>query len=360
MFVYVPKYPVLDEDVLFHIFEHQSDPHTLGTAALVSRAWRYPAQAALYQDLVYSIIDNRRRDLLLARTMRMHPHLRRHVRRLRLVTLFTHSPTPALCDWIAHMPPNRLHEFHWTWHRGHIIPAILSYPAVKTAPRIILDGSLYDARMLQPLLELPQLRSLSIELTGCEPGSLYIPEIKSLQHLDLNLKDQYGPVVEKVLAAVGSSLQSLRLACKLAVPEHDEPLIAAIQTHCRNLTRFDIKAFPASATLVPIPFLDQFVQRYPELEHLRCTECTFSDDMFANLPSALKTLEIVLPRGCASLPQKEALLKLVKDRARASQSKLTSVAIYGSSVLEDCTVVRDACRESGVSYELVIDDEEEA
>ncbi|KAI0719974.1 hypothetical protein C8T65DRAFT_23048 [Cerioporus squamosus] len=135
--------PCMHEDVLYHVFNKQGvQEETLLNAALVCHAWTQPAQSSLYREIVFSPMDNRRRDLLLARSMRTYPHLRRHVRCLKLITLWTHAPAPDLCDWIRLLPAHCLREFHWIWMRGHLFPALLEYPAVQTVTCLTLkDGS---------------------------------------------------------------------------------------------------------------------------------------------------------------------------------------------------------------------------
>ncbi|KAI0801080.1 hypothetical protein C8Q74DRAFT_465803 [Fomes fomentarius] len=341
-----PHSPKLNQDVLEHVFEQGPLNVTLTSAAMVSRAWCYPAQAALYRELFFFPLDNRPRDILLARTMRTCPHLRRFVRRLSLITLWTHSPTPDLCDWIQYLPTHCLREFQWTWIRGHIVPSIIASPAIRTTSCIELRGRFYTAEKLQPVLELPFLTSLSLELTGYEQGGIYPVESSRLKQLFIHISVGYGPIFDKLLAAVGSQLESLHLARKISYdPDKDWDLVYAIETHCPGLKKLSICAPFTEQQSMPI--VDRLIRRYQCLESLCCSSGTYTADMFKELPPTLVSLHISLDD--ASVPCRSALLDLLAQ-VRLGQRRLNTLVVATSGDLGHFVSVAEACQASGVTF----------
>ncbi|RPD55917.1 hypothetical protein L227DRAFT_579389 [Lentinus tigrinus ALCF2SS1-6] len=345
------RLPWLHRDVLDHIFEHGPLDRTLSNAALVCRYWTAPAQAALYHDVSFFPLDNRPRDLLLARTMRTCPHLRRYVRRLSLITLWTHSPTPELCDWISHLPAHCLREFHWTWIRGHILPSIISSPAIRTTTRIRLCGRLYTADKLQPILDLPCLESLSLELTGHEVGDIQPLGVTRLRHLHVYLLVEYGPVVDRLLSAVGPLLESLQVSRKLCFDSNkDQELVCAIETHCRGLTHLTISApFKTDCSL---PVVDRLAHRFRSLKHLCCSEGTYTANLFDALLPNLVTLELSLDGPTFSL---ESSLLEYLNLVRLGQRRLTTLVVTTKDI--GCfKSISDACCTAGIIFREGVDD----
>ncbi|KAI0756819.1 hypothetical protein C8Q80DRAFT_1264832 [Daedaleopsis nitida] len=338
--------PVINQDVLGHIFEHGPMDKTLCGAAAVCKAWYSPAQAALYREIFFFPLDNRPRDVLLARTMRTCPHLRRHVRRLSLITLWTHSPTPELCDWIQCLPSHSLHDFQWTWIRGEILPAIIASPAISTISSIQLRGRLYSVEKLGPILDLPYLKTLSLELTGHETGDLPPPGFSRLLSLRIHLSLEYGPVFDKLLSAVGSCLESLHLTHKICFdPDKDWALFAAIETNCPALTSLAIHApFGAGQS---IPIVDRLLRQYGHLERLSCSEGAYTVGMFESIPPSLKILELSI--NGSSLPYHSVLLELLA-RVRMGQRQLKALAFTCQGPLDGLKIIANACRESGVAF----------
>ncbi|KAI0715414.1 hypothetical protein C8Q76DRAFT_455439 [Earliella scabrosa] len=346
-----PRLPALNQDVLEHIFEHGPLDKTLSHAAVVCRTWRLPAQAALYRELFYFPLDNRPRDLLLARTMRTSPHLRRHVRRLSLITLWNHSPTPELCDWIQYLPPQCLREFQWTWIRGHILPAVIASPAIRTVSSIHLRGRFYTADKLQPVLELPLLHTLSLELTGHEQGDLLPVASSRLKHLQIFISVEYGPIFDKLLAVVGAQLESLQLVRKICFdPDNDWDLVEAVETHCHRLTSLSIRA-PFTA-VHSIPIVDRFIRRYRSLEYLCCSGGTYTAGMFRELPPNLRVLELSLDG--MSFPHYPALVQLLSEvRLGERHLHILVVTTTGDSSCFDA--IANECRASGVTFRQKVD-----
>ena len=339
--------PAIHEDILYHVFEHDSLRQTLPDVAVVCHAWTQPAQSALYRDLVFTTMDNRKRDVLLASTMRTHAHLRRHVRRLKLLTFWTHSPSPEMCDWIQLLPAHCMREFHWVWLRGHILPAVVDYPAVRTISHMTLKGRLHSSSKLQPILELPHLRSLSLELSGHEVGELYAPETQQLEQLNVYLSIGYGPIFDKLLAAVGPQLGAFRLVCKMGYkPKEDAQLVSAIAEYLPNLTRLDVSA--RFIVNEPVPFLDGLVGRYSTLQHLHCAEDTYSERIFKNLPPTLRTLEL----SSGAVFHEAALLEFLQTRGC---SHLTALKVVTSGSREQLVPVEVECRKGGVDFHVVLE-----
>ncbi|KAI0756818.1 hypothetical protein C8Q80DRAFT_57973 [Daedaleopsis nitida] len=336
---------VLQADILHHVFTHELLDQTLLNAALVCRSWTDPAQSALYRDLAFSTIDNHKRDALLARTMRMSHHLRRHVRRLTLTTLWTHSPTPDMCDWIQLLPAHCVREFQWVWLRGHILSAVLDYPAVRTVAHMTLKGRFYTASKLQPVLELPHLRSLALEISGHEAGELYPPTSTRLEHLSVHLTAGYGPIFDKLLAAAGGRLNSFRLLCQMGcAPDEDAQLLAAIKAHIpTTLARLDISAnFMLNK---PMPFLDGLVRHYRTLQHLHCAEDTYSAGLLDELPPTLRTLHFSFRH--ATMPHEAALLSFLKARKCHALTTLTFTTPDNAAQFMPFV---DACRQCEVDF----------
>ncbi|KAI0719973.1 hypothetical protein C8T65DRAFT_706000 [Cerioporus squamosus] len=326
--------PWLHRDVLDHIFEHGPLDHTLPT----------PAQAALYREIFFFPLDNRRRDVLLARTMRTCPHLRLHIRRLSLITLWTHSPCQELCDWIADIPAHSLREFHWTWIRGHILPSILNSPAIRATVRIQLCGRIYAADKLQPILQLPCLEDLSLELTGHEVGDIQPLAVTRLKHLHVYLSVEYGPVVSKLLSVVGSQLESLQVSRKYCFESgKDEELVSAIETHCHHLEHLSITA--PFKTDLSLPIVDRLAHRMHSLERLCCSEGTYTSNLFHAFLPNLITLGFFVHGP--SLSFESALLEFL-ILVRLGQRRLATLVITTKDT--GCfKSIADACYAGGVT-----------
>ena len=335
--------PWLHRDVLDHVFEHGPLDKTLTNAAVVCKQWTAPAQAALYREISFFPLENRPRDILLARTMRTCPHLRCYVHRLSLITLWTHSPTPELCDWISHLPAHCLREFHWTWIRGHIFPSIISSPAIRTVMQIRLCGRIYTTDKLQPILELPCLESLSLELTGHEVGDIQPLGVTRIKHLEVYLLVEYGPVVGKLLSVVGPQLESLHVSRKVWFDsDKDQELVSAIEAHCRDLTRLAITA--PFKTECPLPIVDRLAHRFHSLTHLCCSEGTYTANLFDALLPNLATLE--LSTDSPSLSFEAPLLRYL-TLVRLGQRRLTTLVVTTKEVGR-LTCIADACIAGGV------------
>ncbi|KAH9898209.1 hypothetical protein C8Q73DRAFT_391028 [Cubamyces lactineus] len=332
----------LQEDLLHLIFEHTPCPETLAYAALVCRAWAVPAQAALYKDIQYSPLAPCRRDALLARTLRSRPHLLRFVRRLSLVTMWTHSPTPELCDWIALIPMHHLRDFLWTWERGHLLPSFLSLPALQTARNIDLRGRLYTLSAVQSVLDLPHLKSLSLELSGDEQGSL-TRSSPMLRHLSIIAYGGHSPALDKLFAAVGSRIESLRIVSKFgAESEGDSALVSCILSHCADLKSLDIVA---SGTLkLPFPAIEPLIRQYRSLEHLGCSTGAVPD-IFGAIPTNLQSLRLPF------IPSQEGplLAYLAHDAAPLSLKTLELISDLSDVDLDR---ISKACRVHRVKLRL--------
>ncbi|TFK90813.1 hypothetical protein K466DRAFT_365949 [Polyporus arcularius HHB13444] len=336
--------PWLHRDVLDHVFEHGPLDQTLRNAALVCREWTGPAQAALYREIFFFPLDNRRRDLLLARTMRSCPHLRLYIRRLSLITLWTHSSCEELCDWISHIPAHSLREFRWTWIRGHILPSILSSPAILATTRVQLCGRIYAAEKLQLILQLPSLEDLSLELTGYELGDIKSLAASRLKHLHVYLSVEYGPIVGKLLSVVGHRLESLQVSRKFCFEsEKDEELVSAIETHCCHLKHLSMTA-PFKAER-PLPIVDRLARRLQSLERLCCSEGTYTSDLFHTLPPNLITLGLFIHGP--SLPHESSLLEFL-TLVQAGQRRLSTLVITTKDA-SPYQSITDACYACGVT-----------
>ncbi|KAI0652038.1 hypothetical protein C8Q79DRAFT_935889 [Trametes meyenii] len=335
--------PSLQEDLLHYIFEQVSHSQTLAHASVVCRAWLMPAQAALYKEIEYSPLARRPREALLARTLRTRPHLLCFVRRLSLATIWTHSPIPELCDWIARIPENHLHEFRWTWDRGHPLPALLHSPAVRAARHIELKGRLYSFDTVQSVLELPSIQSLSIELKGGEKGCLPERFPTRLRHLNVMAYHGHSRSLSALLAAVGPNLESLRLACKLgADPDEDSALASCIAAHCPELRRLDVEGIaPLDA---PVPILDGLVRQLQSLETLSGGPGTFTDALFEEVPSSLVTFRLAF-----APPLAEPLVAFLED-ARRRDARLAALELVGEDKLGHFGRLAEVCRTHGVSF----------
>lgn len=338
--------PQLNQDILDNVFAYGPLDKTLSSAAMVCRMWAESAQAALYRELFFFPLDNRPRDQLLARTMRTCPHLRRLVRRLSLITLWTHAPMPELCDWIPLLPAQCLHEFQWTWIRGHIIPTLVDSPAIRTVSRIQLRGRFYSTDKLQPILELPYLESLSLELSGQEQGDIRPVASSRLTTLSVYFSVEYGPVFDKLLAAVGLQLAALEVTHKICYDVDDgRALVSAIESCCPNLKRLSFTATFMDTNSYPI--LDHLICRYDDLEHLCCSEGTYTSALFERLPSTLNVLELYM---CGtSFDHEAALLKYIAH-APTGRHGLATVMIASKGHRSRYQSVGDACRARGVEF----------
>ncbi|KAI0361418.1 hypothetical protein OH77DRAFT_426323 [Trametes cingulata] len=332
---------LLQEDLLYCVFDHIAHPHALALAASVCRAWTIPAQAALYREIEYSPLTSHRRERLLARTMRTRPHLLRLVRRLYLITIWTHSPTPELCDWITRIPPDRLIEFRWTWERGHPLPSLLDSPAVRATRSIELRGRLYTLESVRSILELPFLESLSLELKGDEQGHLTNVTPSKLRHLHLVAQGGYSRAVETLLSTVGPQLQSFRLACNLGEnSERDGRLASCVATHCPNLGRFEIEAI--ASPQAPVPFADALVRRCGSLECLRCGGGTYTSAIFRGIPPSLRVLALAIA------PTLEAPLLEYLKTDTPGRGRLARLELVGDEDEERDRRIEDACSSRGV------------
>ncbi|KAI8990452.1 hypothetical protein BD414DRAFT_458913 [Trametes punicea] len=312
---------LLHEDLLHEIFGYISCPSTLACASIVCCSWTSPAQAALYRNLEYSPLSRCARQAQLACTLRTRPHLLRFVRCLSLTTTWTHSPTPELCEWMEHIPEHCLQVFRWIWERGHPLPWLLTFPAVRTARRIELKGKLYTMDTLQEILELPSVSSLTLELKGDEEGSLALTRSR-LRHLSVTAHDGHSQTLDNLLAAVGPQIESLHVNGKLGDdPQKDSALVACIHTHCPDLKRLDIETItPPKA---PIPLADALVRQYQSLEYLRCGQGVFSEDLFQHIPPSLRVLKF------AFAPSHEIPLVSFLEKVGSRRGSLSSLELLG-------------------------------
>lgn len=336
----------LNRDILDAVFAYGPLDVTLSSAALVCRMWAEPAQAALYRELCFFPLDNRPRDQLLARTMRTCPHLRRLVRRLSLITLWTHAPMLELCDWIQLLPSHGLREFQWTWIRGHIFPALVESPAICTVHRIQLRGRFYSTDKLQPVLELPHLASLSLELSGQEQGEILPVASSRLTSLSVYFSVEYGAVFDRLLAAIGSQLIALEVTHKICYDVDDgRALVSAIESYCPNLRRLSLTATFMGNNSYPV--LDHLIYRYDELEHLCCSDGTYTSALFERLPSTINSLEIYL---CSDPFYYEAALLKYIAYAPTGRNGLATIAITSKGHRSRYQSVIDACRARGIQF----------
>ncbi|CDO72965.1 hypothetical protein BN946_scf185007.g19 [Trametes cinnabarina] len=281
---------VLQEDILHHVFGHVADLSTLARAAAVCRGWAWPARTALYRDIEYHPLSSCSKEALLARTMRTQTQLLRFVRRLSLVTTWTYSPIPELCEWIEHIPENRLQEFCWTWERGHLLPSLLTFPAVRAVRRVKLRGQLYTMAAIQSILELPALEYLSLELRGDEQGTLAVVPPR-LRRLSVIAHEGHSSSLDQLLAVVGSQIDTLHITCKLGEDSNrDAALVSCIHAHCPDLSRLKVDAI--GPMTVATEFADALVKGYPSLEYLRCGQGTFSPHILRLVPPNLRVLKL--------------------------------------------------------------------
>ncbi|KAI0639598.1 hypothetical protein C8Q77DRAFT_74874 [Trametes polyzona] len=336
---------LLQEDLLYYVFEHICHPHVLAHAAVVCRAWTTPAQAALYRELEYAPLARSSKEALLARTMRTRPHLLRFVRRLSLVTVWTHSPIPELCEWIKHIPADLLQDFRWTWERGHPLPSLLDSPAMRGTRHVELRGSLYSMESIQSILDLPYLESLSLELKGDERGYLLGMTSKRLSHLRIVAHRGHSPALDILLSTVGPQLESLHITGKLGEdPEQDAALVSCIATHCPDLTRLAIEATASSGKSVTVA--NDLARRCRSLHTLRCGEGTFTSGIFRDVPPTLRVLRLPLD------PSLEASLL---SYLRGLRGGLTVLQLSGKGDSERFKAVAEACCAHGVVLELLYD-----
>ncbi|KAI0830499.1 hypothetical protein BC628DRAFT_1354246 [Trametes gibbosa] len=336
---------LLQEDLLHYVFEHVCHPYVLAHAAVVCRAWTVPAQSALYKEIEYSPLAHTPRETLLARTMRTRPHLLCLVRRLSLVTMWTHSPTPDLCEWIKRIPADRLQDFRWTWERGHPLPSLLGTPAMRGTRHVELKGSLYSIGSIQPILDLPYLQSLSLELKGDEKGFLLGDAPPKLRHLCVIVHQGPSSAMAKLLSVLGSHLESLRLTSQLGDdPEGDAHLVSCVTTHCPGLRQLHIEAIAPPKT--PVPIVDKLVQTYRSLEHLRCTKGIFTPALFQIISPSLQSLRIPF-----AIAHEAPLLSFLQDARRTREGLLTLELSDGGDA-EVPRSITDACRARGVVLRL--------
>ncbi|OJT08172.1 hypothetical protein TRAPUB_934 [Trametes pubescens] len=342
-----PSPALMQEDVLHYVFEHASQPHVLAHSAAVCRAWTIPVQAALYRELEYSPLACSPREALLARTLRTRSHLLRFIRRLCLVTAWTHSPIADLCDWIKHIPADHLQNFCWRWERGHPPPSIIDFPAIRGTHHITLKGRLYSLNSIRPVLELPYLQCLSLELSGDERGSLSgITRPTNLRTLHLVAHEGYSPALDALISAVGPQLETLHLTSRLGDdPERDAFLASCVAAHCPGLTRLEINAIVMPKT--PIPIADELVQHCRSLEHLHAASGTFTPGLFRAIPPTLRVLRLPF------IPEYDALLlEFLEDARRSRDGLATLELVVGPGDEEQCERVEDACRMRGIAFRL--------
>ncbi|OSD03261.1 hypothetical protein PYCCODRAFT_255188 [Trametes coccinea BRFM310] len=338
---------ILQEDLLHYIFDHVADLATLARASTVCRVWVVPAQAALYKDIEYTPLSQCSRHSLLARTMRTRPQLLRFVRRLSLITTWTHSPTPELCAWVEHIPEDRLQEFRWTWDRGHPLPALLAFPAIRATRHIELRGRLYTMGAIQSILELPSLESLTLELSGDEKGSLDVTSSR-LRRLSVIAREGHSPSLDSLLAVVGPQIESLHITCKLGGgSERDAALVSCIHSHCPDLSRLEVDAITPSDA--PTVIASALVKQYHALEYLRCGQGTLSPELFSSLPSSLRTLNM------AFIPTlEEPLLRFLEEQGHNHRS-LTLLELSSADTnvsIHDYPRISAVCNISGVDLRL--------
>lgn len=343
------SHALMQEDVLHYVFEHASHPHVLAQSAAVCRTWTIPAQAALYRELEYSPLACRPREALLARTLRTRSHLLRFIRRLCLVTIWTHSPIADLCDWIKHIPADHLRNFCWRWERGHPPPSIIESPAIRGTHHITLQGRLYSLSSIQPVLELPYLQCLSLELKGDEKGYLSVTTRPTkLRTLHLVAHEGYSPAMNTLLSAVGPQLETLHLTSRLGDdPERDAFLVSCVAAHCAGLTRVEIKAI--AMPKAPIPIADELVQHCRSLEHLHAAPGTFTPGLFRVIPSTLRVLRLpIIPEH----DDEGLLLEFLEDARRSRDGLATLELVVGPGDKERWERVEDACHMRGIAFRL--------
>ncbi|KAI0696887.1 hypothetical protein C8T65DRAFT_663119 [Cerioporus squamosus] len=409
----VPKAcPKINDDVLSELMLYIG-PKEQAIAARVASYWTGPAQRALYRSITFDTCEKApdSSGQRLVRTLRSHPHLWALVRQLSIHSardeerrIPGRSARPedrfSQLDWVALLPQGTLRNFTYICSpRDTLIHELLQKDAIRTISHLTANGpDTFPA--LKACFELPMLETLELDLSewrprrdpGDRPSFKYRlqldgAKVPNLKHLYIHVPSYRNDVVMIIIAAFAAQLHSLHIHVPRrqsldfnvnAKAAWTEEFLEHIR-RARRLTRLvfsgflqmvphpfsrmvgydpQIDAVLESRIFEPLrqkrhlhPFLDEVAQQ-SAVEHLCCTDGSYTDELFQKLPRRVKLLEFYVEE---SFECEGALLDLLRRRVGKGKDGRGLRMVRFFACEERRTLfkaIEEACEESGIAFEF--------
>ncbi|KAJ7176738.1 hypothetical protein C8R46DRAFT_1245672 [Mycena filopes] len=281
-----------NEDVLNLIFASCSLP-TLAAAGRVCRAWKYPAQRALFASITpkWEPEDIEPRWPQLARSLNHSARLRSYVRYVRV--LFTRSADLDHFVWLATLPARGLNTLVVYGNQdARTLQALerllLSSPAVESVRSLVLSSPIIgDTAQLELYLSSPSLEHLGVIFLDAFATTPLAPKpCGTVRRLSLQSSD----LVDDILSVVQACSKTLR-RLDLNFTNLRPPSRERLMTMLAGLPQLE-HLWLAWGEYRAIPFLDNLCSHLPHLQHLRAGACLYTPAFFSNIPSTLQTLHL--------------------------------------------------------------------
>ncbi|KAJ7768203.1 hypothetical protein B0H16DRAFT_1716226 [Mycena metata] len=282
-----------NQDVLNLIFA-LCPPPTLAAAGRVCKAWREPAQKALFATISpkWHPEDIEPRWPQLSRSLGESAELRSYVRYARI--LFTRSAELDHFQWLSLLPSQGLNTLVVYGNQdARTFPALrhllLSCAAIKFVQSLVLSSPIImDTAQLEFYLSSSSLEHLGIIFLEVFSTTPMTPKRspRAIQRLSLQSSDLVDDI-PNLIQACSKTLRRLDLNFVNLKPSNRQRL-TAILAGVPQLEHL----FLAWSEYRPIPLLDNINQYLPSLRHLRAGACLYTPHFFSNIPPALKTLHL--------------------------------------------------------------------
>ena len=364
-----------NEDVLLHIFRYPSRRGDLAVAARVCRAWLYPARSMLYGRITCNF--NSFTVSLLDQTLSTCEHLRTLIRHLRVQCDWPQPTFDSNFSWIAHLPAQKLRSIEFMFFRNIECPNIIfASPAVSAVQKAVIR-SRSTSKMLDAVLHMPQLTSLSLTVSNSTGDRCVIERNLKLRRLTiaamaLDLPDLVFNIVNAIDPAC--TLERFDLIASATISAANVPvLLGALERHLPNLKHLCLGSLSQFCGPKE-PFMDDLVKHLPSVQTLYCGYGTYTTALITRLPPTLHTLgliwgsqESILTTGTFSWAEIDwslarhnvrfpcedyaaAITRLGADGGGCGLQKL--VLVRSGLVQDDYTALEQACRAARINFEV--------
>ncbi|OCH92866.1 hypothetical protein OBBRIDRAFT_833141 [Obba rivulosa] len=218
---------------------------------------------------------------VLARTLRMCPHIRQLVQLLELQISFHENDTAAF-DWLHLMPDGNvagLIVYHCALDRD-FTTFILQAPFIHS----VRQGDFIQTKEhLYECLTIPHLENLSVYLSEGLEVIQPVSMLPKLKHLSL-VSYEFPVSAIPLLVAVGAHLERFDLDSGEYPPVGKEipEFVAALKNHAHQRGALTIR----SEHCPSVPYADHMANVIPSLEYLHLGYKTFSSALYLDLPNA--------------------------------------------------------------------------
>ncbi|KAJ7040653.1 hypothetical protein C8F04DRAFT_1309212 [Mycena alexandri] len=282
-----------NEDILDLIFA-LCPPPILAAAGRACKAWRQPAQRALFATISpkWHPGDIEPRWPQLSRSLDESAQLRSYVRYVRI--LFTRSAELDHFQWLSFLPSQGLNTLVVYGNQdSRTFPAlrrlVLSCAAIKSVRSLVLSSPIIgDTAQLEFYLSSCSLEHLGVIFLEAFSTTPMAPKCSTrpIRRLSLQSSDLVDDI-PNLIQACSKTLRRLDLNFVNLKPPNRERL-TAILAGVPQLEHL----FLAWSEYRPIALLDNICRYLPNLRHLRAGACLYTLDLFSNIPPTLKTLHL--------------------------------------------------------------------